>query len=235
SSGSDQETTALAETEPAEKESIDAENTDDKKPVKAVASIAEKDPVKPQKEAKTTTESSGKTDADKTTTEQSGGKTEPTTETRTTEAPSTTERPTTEAPATTEHRTTEAPTTEHTHNWVAQTKTVHHDEKGHYEVVKEAYDEEVPVYGWVTHDICRTCGAYLDGGKAVQHVTDEEYEWEIGNLTTRPLGYYTDDVWEQTGTKTVHHEAEKKWVVDEKAWDETVTTGYKCSICGAKK
>lgn len=123
---------------------------------------------------------------------------------------------------------------EHTHNWVAQTKTVHHDEQGHYEVVKEAYDEEEPVYGWVNHYICRTCGAYLDGGDPEVHVDAEidAYDRGIGPF---PLGWYTSNVWEQTGTKTVHHAEEKKWVVDKKAWDETVTTGYKCSICGAKK
>lgn len=208
-----------------------------KKETTEVASSEKKD-----KENKVTTESSKK---DKITTEQSGGKTEPTTEARTTEhrateTPSTTERtttehPTTEAPSTTERPTTEAPsTTEHTHNWVAQTKTVHHEEKGHYEVVKEAYDEEEPVYGWVNHTICRTCGAILDDVDAVHHVDNEMSLWMDG-LGTYPLGYYSTNVWEQTGTKTVHHAEEKKWVVDKKAWDETVTTGYKCSICGATK
>ena len=48
-------------------------------------------------------------------------------------------------------------------------------------------------------------------------------------------GYYVDDV--KTGT--IHHEAtghnEQKWVQDSAAWTETVTTGYKCSGCGATK
>lgn len=28
---------------------------------------------------------------------------------------------------------------------------------------------------------------------------------------------------------------ESQWVVDEKAWTETIVTGYKCSVCGATK
>jgi len=40
----------------------------------------------------------------------------------------------------------------------------------------------------------------------------------------------------QTGTNTVNHPAvtKKKYVVDKAAWNETVTTGHKCS-CGASK
>ena len=64
-------------------------------------------------------------------------------------------------------------------------------------------------------------------------------------------GYYMVQV--QTGTvhhdavyTTVHHDAETtvvhhdatghyETVVTQAAWDETVTTGYKCSGCGATK
>ena len=37
--------------------------------------------------------------------------------------------------------------------------------------------------------------------------------------------------------ETLHHEAvyENKWIVDKPAWDETVTTGYRCSGCGETK
>lgn len=40
----------------------------------------------------------------------------------------------------------------------------------------------------------------------------------------------------QVGTKKVNHDAvyKKKWVVDKKAWTETVVTGHKCSSCGQK-
>ncbi len=47
---------------------------------------------------------------------------------------------------------------EHTHNWVAQYKTVNVPEKGHNEqvLVKDAYDE--PTYGYKYHSFCNTCG-----------------------------------------------------------------------------
>ena len=35
----------------------------------------------------------------------------------------------------------------------------------------------------------------------------------------------------------INHDAvyDKKWFVDKAAWDETVTTGYRCSSCGETK
>ena len=48
-----------------------------------------------------------------------------------------------------------------------------------------------------------------------------------------------DIMWMTVKIGTVHHEAtghnEQKWVQDSAAWTETVTTGYKCSGCGATK
>lgn len=48
---------------------------------------------------------------------------------------------------------------EHTHNWVAQYKTVNVPEKGHNEqvLVKDAYDEQVPITEMRAHDICVDC------------------------------------------------------------------------------
>ncbi len=45
---------------------------------------------------------------------------------------------------------------EHTHNWVAQYKTVNVPEKGHNEqvLVQAAYDEQVPITEMKAHDIC---------------------------------------------------------------------------------
>ena len=56
-------------------------------------------------------------------------------------------------------------TTEHTHNWVAQYKTVSVPEKGHNEqvLVKDAWDEQVPITEMKAHDICSSCGADLTG------------------------------------------------------------------------
>ena len=106
---------------------------------------------------------------------------------------------------------------QHTHTWVAQTKNVYHEATGHYE---NKWDEDV----YATKVICN-CGAVFDSVEAWLQHTDEGCH----------QGYYVDDV--KTGT--VHHEAtghnEQKWVQDSAAWTETVTTGYKCSGCGATK
>lgn len=50
---------------------------------------------------------------------------------------------------------------EHTHNWVAQYKTVNVPEKGHNEqvLVQAAYDEQVPITEMKEHSICNQCGA----------------------------------------------------------------------------
>ena len=115
---------------------------------------------------------------------------------------------------------------QHTHNWVAQTKTINHPATGHnetyYVTVKEAYDE--PIYE--EHTVCHKCGAYLE------NLSDDNFTIHIAQCRS---SYSNKDV--QVGTK--HHEAVKeartKWVVDKAAWTETVTTGYKCSSCGAIK
>ena len=50
---------------------------------------------------------------------------------------------------------------EHTHNWVAQYKTVNVPEKGHNEqvLVQAAYDEQVPITEMKEFAICNNCGA----------------------------------------------------------------------------
>ena len=50
---------------------------------------------------------------------------------------------------------------EHTHNWVAQYKTVNVPEQGHNEqvLVQAAYDEQVPQYQDLERSICNQCGA----------------------------------------------------------------------------
>lgn len=118
----------------------------------------------------------------------------------------------------------------HTHTWVAQTKTVHHDEVGHNEqyVVKAAWDEEVQeaIYDTKVKWICNQCGMDITSDP-VGHLLDTDcggYHSEYEQVVT---GY---------NTYTVHHDAEygTRWVVDKAAYDETVTTGYKCA-CGATK
>ena len=111
----------------------------------------------------------------------------------------------------------------HQHQWVAQTKVVHHEATGHYETVtvQAAYDE--PIYE--TKIVCG-CGAIFN---TLEGTNGWEYHSAFGEC---PYGYSVKPV--QVGTK--HHDAvtEQKWVQDSAAWDETVTTGYKCS-CGATK
>lgn len=119
----------------------------------------------------------------------------------------------------------------HTHDWVAQTRTVHHDEVGHDEqyVVTEAWDEEVPVYETVEISVCNVCGEDCTAD-AIGHMFEHALAYEGG-------GYHADWVEKQVGTNIVHHDAvyDTKWVVDQAAYDETVTIGYKCSGCGATK
>lgn len=119
----------------------------------------------------------------------------------------------------------------HTHNWVAITEQVHHDEEGHWEdyIVTPAWTEEVPIYEEQYRAICNTCGADITGSEA-SHVRNHMLNGENGSYRNEPTKV-------QVGTNKIEHPAvtDKKWVVDKAAWTETVTTGYKCSGCGATK
>ena len=122
---------------------------------------------------------------------------------------------------------------EHTHNWVAQYKTVNVPEKGHNEqvLVQAAYDEQVPITEMRAHDICNQCGADLTGTDIPAHM--ENSYLNGGNCG----GHHTE--WRETvvGYKTVHHDAvyETKYVVDSPATTKQELTGYKCSGCGKTK
>lgn len=118
---------------------------------------------------------------------------------------------------------------EHTHNWVAQYKTVTVPEKGHNEqvLVQAAYDEQVPVTEMKAYSICNDCGADITGN-TYEHVKDHMIN-DTGNG-----GYHTE--WRETvvGYNTVHHDAvyETRYVVDSPATTKQELTGYKCSGCG---
>lgn len=103
---------------------------------------------------------------------------------------------------------------EHTHNWVAvtETRTV---------VDQPAYDEQVPVTEMREHEICSSCGADLTGTDASAHV----YQHMINGDDKG--GWHSEWREEVTGYQTVHHDAVTH--------AETVTTGYRCSTCGASK
>lgn len=119
---------------------------------------------------------------------------------------------------------------EHTHNWVAQYKTVNVPEQGHNEqvLVQDAYDE--PTYGYEYHSFCNTCGLDLtaNGINDAQHVKQHMLNGEGGSTTQKPV---------EVQTGTIHHEAvyETRYVVDSPATTKQELTGYKCSGCGKTK
>lgn len=122
---------------------------------------------------------------------------------------------------------------EHTHNWVAQYKTVNVPEKGHNEqvLVQAAYDEQVPVTEMKAFDICNDCGAELNSSNVDSHVKNHMMNG-TGNG-----GWHTERRETVVGYKTVHHEAvyETRYVVDSPATTKQELTGYKCSGCGKTK
>lgn len=124
---------------------------------------------------------------------------------------------------------------EHTHNWVAQYKTVTVPEKGHNEqvLVQAAYDEQVPQYQDVERQICSACGADItDLGQAgiSAHIKAHALAGENG-------GYYSKISQVLIGYQTIHHDAvyETRYVVDSPATTKQELTGYKCSGCGKTK
>lgn len=101
---------------------------------------------------------------------------------------------------------------EHTHNWVAvtETRTV---------VDQPAYDEQIPQYQDVERMICNQCGTDISENAVAhndQHLSNHE-----------PGGYHSEVRLMLIGYQTVHHDAVTH--------TETVTTGYRCSTCGATK
>ena len=181
----------------------------------------------------------------------------------TTKAPETTKVPETTRP-TKAPETTAPTTTAHTHTWVPVTNTVHHDavtrqvwkeDSAAWDenvLVQDAWDENVLVQdAWdepiiAEVDICNVCGYVYPIG-----ATSDDYGYHALVNPGDGGGWYTEA--RQVGTthhdavyntihhdavyQTVHHEATGHYetVVDQDAWDETVTTGYKCSGCGATK
>ena len=118
----------------------------------------------------------------------------------------------------------------HQHNWVAQTKTVHHDAQ--YKTVH--HDAQ---YKTVHHDavvkyvsICNNCGADITGNEAAHFENSLLNGGNCGSCheESRTVQAAYD---EQVKVSDAYNEQ----VQVSAAWDETVTTGYKCSSCGATK
>ena len=109
----------------------------------------------------------------------------------------------------------------HQHNWVAQTKTVHHDAVTH-QVWHDPVTEE--------HYICNQCGADITSDPW-GHINNSLMNG--GNCGSYHSIYVTV---KQGYSETVTDEAAwDEQVLVSKAWDETVTTGYKCPGCGSTK
>lgn len=116
-------------------------------------------------------------------------------------------------------------TTAHQHNWVAQTKTVHHDAQ-----YKTVHHDAVTHQVWhdaVTeeHYICNQCDADITSDPW-GHLDAYDHGGYHSSYVTVKQGYY-----ETVTDKAAYDEQ----VQVSAAWDETVTTGYKCSSCGATK
>ncbi|MGN0539791.1 MAG: zinc-ribbon domain-containing protein [Candidatus Fimenecus sp.] len=107
------------------------------------------------------------------------------------------------------------------HTWVAITKTVHHDEVGHYEAVEHQRT--------VTKYRCPVCSkefASLDLYYAhFDSVHTPSYDGD-------PIRAFRNQYEPVSDIETY---TTNEWVVDTAAYDETVVTGYKCSVCGKTK
>ena len=112
----------------------------------------------------------------------------------------------------------------HEHNWVAVTKTVHHDAVYETQTVTE--------YKTVHHDavkeevlVCSSCGAY---NPSYEHCRAHALKHESNSTYSKIV------VVQEAYDEKVPYQVEKNVLV-KAAYDETVTTGYKCSTCGATK
>lgn len=277
------------ETDEAASQSLEGK-VDEDTPEITSQDVAKADPTKPSKSSEKSSSESATKPTRPTTKEPETTKPATTKPAQTTKAPETaaTVAPTaattattttSPAPTTTQTPTAAPTTTAHTHNWVAVTKTVHHDavtsqvwkedsaawdetvvtkaawdeqvlSQAAYDetvLVSEAYDE--PVYGRV--DICNNCGyEFWDPSDDInEHMAAGC--WSGWHTEPRQIGTTHHDavyntVHHDAVYTTVHHDAETtvvhhdatghyETVVTQAAWDETVTTGYKCSGCGATK
>lgn len=101
---------------------------------------------------------------------------------------------------------------QHTHNWVPQTTVVHHDAQ--YQTIHHD-----AVYG--TRVTCNQCHADLTNQDVFAHF--EESFLNGGSCESySTVDYQISPAWDEQ-------------ILVSNAWDETVTTGYKCSGCPATK
>lgn len=118
----------------------------------------------------------------------------------------------------------------HTHNWVAQTKTVHHDAE--YKTVHHDAEYKTVHHDAVTEErsICNSCGADITGSESA-HMKEYALKGDMSHSYSIK-SVVVQDAYDE---KVLVKDAWDEKVLVQAAWDETVTTGYKCSGCGATK
>jgi len=134
----------------------------------------------------------------------------------------------------------------HTHTWVQDYTTVHHDAQyaPKQVLVSAAWDETVKVQDEIWEDqVVSTnfqcqCGAvFSTDAEWSTHSLDAEFAGMSGHSGCQPIGQTQRVKVQDAVYQTIHHDAvyttENQLV--KAAWDETVPNGQKCSGCGAKK
>lgn len=118
---------------------------------------------------------------------------------------------------------------EHKHNWEKVTAVIHHDAVTHQEqvLVRDAWTENITT----TKFRCGGCIQLFDTPDALT-AHQKSYIFGSGDYSHTGSSTVSGVV---IGTVEHPAEYETRTVVDKESYDETVVTGYKCSICGATK
>ena len=123
----------------------------------------------------------------------------------------------------------------HTHDWVAQTQTIHHEAvyETRYVVDQPAYDEQ-PDWKYVDGYICDNCHQEIFTLSEAEMHVKVSAAMGSGNCKSYSAGIVRIPPGAQN---PIHHDevGHNEQVLVKDAWDETVNNGYKCSICGATK
>ncbi len=102
----------------------------------------------------------------------------------------------------------------HEHVWVDDYKTVHHEATTHEETVAPVYEAVIEY-----HTVCNECNEQIDG-RAREHIEETGHSGYSTNVPVAVPHLITE------GRIDV--------IEDTPAYDESVTTGRHCSICGER-